>query len=102
MVNDALASGVLNSISTRIVAGAVDGDPTFNSAETFDRGSYRKGVNGVLGVRKTGALKTYVADLQSYCNSVMRQAGQSIAGHLEYQTTAASISEQFVLGRIRN
>ena len=102
VVNDALASGVLNSISSRIVAVAVYGDPTFNSAESFDQGTYKKGVNGVLGARKTGSLKTFASDLQSYCNGDdgICQAGQSIAGHLEYQQTAASISEQFVLGKI--
>lgn len=104
VVADALSSGVLNSLASKVVAITGFGDPTFNSAESFDAGSYTHGVNGLLGARPSGALKLFATKLQSYCNGTdgICQNGQTLAGHLIYQVTSAGTAESYILGKLQN
>ena len=102
VVGDVLAGKLAASIQSRIIAVTDFGDPLFNSRETFDVGTYRVGVNGVLGARSSGALSLFSRAIQNYCNGNdgICQAGQSIIGHLQYQNTAAAAAETFILDKI--
>ena len=84
VVGDTLASGSVPA-ANRIGAVTVFGDPTFNSAEPFDVGTFQPGRNG-LAPRRTGALRTFAGVIASYCrvDDNICQRGASGNGHLRY------------------
>jgi hypothetical protein len=101
------ASAPLNSaIAAKVVAVVMWGDPRFNSAEPFDAGTFKAGVNGTFA-RTTGALKTFNARIQDFClaeDGVCQGNGtlNINAGHLSYprNSTAIQAGTTFALAKI--
>lgn len=84
VVGDTLAAGSVPAAG-RIGAVTVFGDPTFNSAEPFDVGTFQRGRNGIFP-RRTGALQAFSGSIASYCrvDDNICQRGASGSGHLRY------------------
>jgi Cutinase len=50
-----------------VKAVALAADPRFNSRESYDRGSFRRGRNGLLGARSPGDLGSISSHLRAWC-----------------------------------
>jgi Cutinase len=100
VVGDALAGGsfggsaaVSSAVGAKVAAVVLWGNPRFNSAESFDVGTYTKGVNGTYP-RAAGALKTYASRIQDYCvkDDTVCQSGASGSGHISYIFNSSTTS----------
>ena len=84
----------------RVAAIAQFGNPTFNSAESFDAGTYARGRNGSAGARPTGSLSTFASRIRDYCNARdnVCQTSGTLAPHLDYGKYRPDATS-FVVGR---
>lgn len=88
-------------VGARIAAIVLYGNPTFNSYEPFDAGSFTRGLNGSAGARPTGSLATYASRLRDYCNfqdPVCQVPGVNTAAHLDYNKYRSNATS-FVIAR---
>ncbi|MFI7588179.1 cutinase family protein [Spongisporangium articulatum] len=103
VVGDALDSPNLNAAGRRVAAVVLYGDPRFNAAESYDRGSFRAGVDG-LYPRATGALGRYASRVRSYCDTGdwVCQNGADGNAHNLYGRNKTSAASTFVLAQLRS
>ncbi len=99
VIGDVLAAAKVPA-APRIRAAVLYGDPNFNSAEPFDTGGFKPGVNGIFA-RPTGQLTRFASRLRSVCHADDNfcQAGVIGLGHFTYGTDR-SAATSFVLNKI--
>ena len=78
---------VSSAVGSRIDAVVLYGNPMFNSAEAYDRGTFRPGFEGSAGPRPLGALSAWAAGTRDYCqfgDTVCQAPTPIVVEHLNY------------------
>jgi hypothetical protein len=108
VIGDALAGGgggvapaVSSTLGDKVAAIVLYGDPRFTSGESYNVGTAKAGVSGIIP-REVGGLKAYATRIRSYCYSddTICQNGTSGDGHIQYFTHETADATKFVLSKL--